>query len=624
LGHVLRDRQSPVTGRADGGRSTGEQLADILSEFARTMLTEFPIEGILDHLVRRIVDVLPISAAGVTLVSPGGGPHYIAASDPSARRFEELQSELEEGPCLGAYRTNRAVSVPDLRLDDTFATFAPRALRLGLAAVFTFPLRQGHRRLGALDLYRDRPGGLSDPEMTTAQTLADVTSAYLVNAQGRADLEDSSASSHERAVHDALTGLPNRILLLERIEHAIVRSGRSKKIVAILFIDLDDFKSVNDLHGHQVGDELLIAVAERIEVSLRPGDTLARLSGDEFVVLCEELDDVAQVEIVASRIVECLERPFPLGSQTISISASVGMAFAGRSHHDGDQLLHTADLAMYQVKRRGGANHQIVDVHTQHLEEYQSGILSALGKAIERQELRVEYQPIVTTGNGHIASAEALIRWDHPVRGLIDPVTMIPLAERSGMIGEIGRWVLERACIDRKRWDGHGGAFTLAVNMSAHQIMAPEFVAMVAEVLADTHTDPGLITVEITEGALIRDSKRAHIVLDDLKELGLGLALDDFGIGYSSLSYLKQFPFDIVKIDQSFVTDIDRDKSSHAIVSKSVELAHLLGLTVTSEGVETVAQYLALAELGSDRCQGYYFARPLAPERLDELVSSSN
>ena len=206
------------------------------------------------------------------------------------------------------------------------------------------------------------------------QTLADVTSAYLVNAQGRADLEDTSARSHERSVHDALTGLPNRILLLERIEHAIVRSGRSRKVVAVLFIDLDDFKKVNDAHGHQVGDELLLAVAERIAVALRPGDTLSRLSGDEFVVLCEELDEVVQVEIIASRIVDVLAKPFSLSVAEVFVSASVGIAFAGQTNHDPEQLLHAADVAMYQVKRSGGANHQIIDLHSQHLDEYQAGL----------------------------------------------------------------------------------------------------------------------------------------------------------------------------------------------------------------------------------------------------------
>ena len=323
--------------------------------------------------------------------------------------------------------------------------------------MFTFPLRQGSKRLGALDLYRDAPGRLNIEEMSTAQTLADVTSAYLVNAQGRADLEDSSARSQERALHDALTGLPNRVLLLERIEHAIVRSGRSRKVVSVLFIDLDGFKKVNDAHGHQVGDELLIAVADRLAVALRPADTLSRLSGDEFVVLCEELDEVFQVEIIAARIVDVLARPFSLSVGEVSISASVGIAFAGQTNHDPDQLLHAADVAMYQVKRSGGANHQIIDLHSQHLDEYQAGLRATLGKAVQHEELRLEYQPIVRTCDGRIDSAEALLRWDHPTRGPISPTSLIPLAERSGLINEIGRWVFEHACIDRKRLGGGMG-----------------------------------------------------------------------------------------------------------------------------------------------------------------------
>ncbi len=432
------------------------QLSDVLSEFARTMLTEFPIQGILERLVERIVDVLPISGAGVTLISSTSLPQYFAASDNSAMKFEELQTDLGEGPCIGAFLSDRAVVVSDLRTDDRYREFASKALGLGLAAVFTFPLRQGSMRFGALDLYRDSPGRLSTEEMATAQTLADVTSAYLVNAQGRADLEDSSARSHERSVHDALTGLPNRVLLLERIEHAIVRSGRSRKLVAVLFIDLDDFKAVNDAHGHQGGDELLMAVAERIAVTLRPADTLSRLSGDEFVVLCEELDEVAQGENIASRVVDALGKPFSLSVAEVSISASVGIAFADQTNHDPEQLLHAADVAMYQVKRNGGADHQVIDLQSHHLDEFQAGLQGELGNAMQQDELHIEYQPIVQTCDGKIDCVEALLRWDHPTRGQISPTSLVPLAERSGLINEIGRWVFEHACTDRRYWGcGH-------------------------------------------------------------------------------------------------------------------------------------------------------------------------
>lgn len=238
-----------------------KQLSSVLSEFARTLVTDFPIQAILDHLVQRIVDVLPITAAGVTLISPGTDPRYVAASDDSALRFEELQTELGEGPCVAAYHTGEAVVVPDLRDDPRFPNFAPRALEAGLVAVFTFPLRDGDAQLGALDLYRDTPGPLDAAAMAAAQTLADVAAAYLLNAQARVDLRDSSDRSLEMALHDALTGLPNRMLFIERLDHAVRRGRRSGKRAAVLFADLDRFKLVNDLYGHSVGDELLIGVA---------------------------------------------------------------------------------------------------------------------------------------------------------------------------------------------------------------------------------------------------------------------------------------------------------------------------------------------------------------------------
>jgi diguanylate cyclase (GGDEF)-like protein len=590
--------------------TTDQELSSVLSEFARTMLTDFPIQAILDHLVLRIVDVLPITGAGVTLIDPPEAPRYVAASNSSALAFEGLQTELGEGPCLDAYRTRLPVYLGDLENELRFPEFQPRAVAIGLRAVFTFPLCHGNSCLGALDLYRDQPGDLSAAEAGSAQTLADVTAAYLVNAQARFDLLDSSIRSHEQSVHDALTGLPNRILLIERIEHAIVRSGRSRKLVAVLFIDLDRFKEVNDTYGHQIGDELLIAVSERIGGALRPADTTARLSGDEFVILCEELDEMEQVEIVASRIVDLLGTPFVLADGVVEISASVGIAFAGQAHHDPEQLLHAADLAMYQVKRKGGANHQIIDLRPKHLAEDHMDLRIALGRAEERGELRIEYQPIVRTAGAQPVGSEALLRWDHPIRGEIPPATMIPLAEQSGLIVEIGRWVLEQACIDRLSNPQSDSGHILSVNVSAFQLMAPDFVAMVGSILSDTSSEPTLLTLEITEGALVRDTQRAHSVLNQLKELGVLLALDDFGTGYSSLSYLNRFPVDVIKIDRSFITNIARDRSSRAIVAKTIELAHLLNLTVVSEGVETHEQHQVVTDLGSDYCQGYYFGRP--------------
>ena len=337
-------------------------LSEVLGDFARTMVTDFPIQAILDHLVERIVEVLPISAAGVTLISPHTTPRYIAASDESALRFERLQTELGAGPCLTAYETGEAVAVADLRDDARFPTFAPRALAAGLAAVFTFPLRHGDEQLGALDLYRDTPGPLDAAAMSAAQTLADVAAAYLLNAQARADLRDTAERAHHQSMHDPLTGLANRSLLLERIEQAGRRAGRSAALAAVLFADLDKFKLVNDVHGHCMGDRVLVAVAGRLASVIRASDTLARLSGDEFVILCEDLDNPGQVDALATRLHTALAAPFVLDGAHVDVTASVGIAFSGRGDQLSVKLLDDADTAMYQAKREGGACHQVLDL----------------------------------------------------------------------------------------------------------------------------------------------------------------------------------------------------------------------------------------------------------------------
>lgn len=330
-------------------------LSEVLSDFARTMATDFPIQAILDHLVVRIVDILPVTAAGVTLISPGAEPRYVAASSAQALRYEQLQTELNEGPCLLAYNSGALVAVADLHNEHRFPRFAQRALADGMRAVFTFPLHQEDNRLGALDLYRDEPGELSPSMLATAQILADVAAAYLINAQARADLQDSSDRSRELALHDALTGLPNRTLLLERLEHALQRSTRSGLTTAVIFIDLDSFKAVNDSYGHSVGDELLVSVAMRLKHALRPGDTVARLHGDEFVVLCEDLENPEQTSNIMVRIAEAINEPFLLSNAHVTLTASMGLAFADANTHDPEQILREADTAMYRSKRADAA-----------------------------------------------------------------------------------------------------------------------------------------------------------------------------------------------------------------------------------------------------------------------------
>ncbi len=603
-----------------------QQLSAVLSEFARTMATDFPVQAILDHLVENIVELMPITGAGVTLISPGSEPHYVAASDPAALRYERLQSELNEGPCLAAYQSGAAVEVPDLAGDGRFPTFNARALAAGLQAVFTFPLRHGDSQLGALDLYRDSPGGLSPRAMAAAQTLADVAAAYLLNAQARADLQRSADRARELSLHDGLTGLPNRILMLERLEHAFLRSRRTGKVSAVLFVDLDGFKEVNDRYGHDMGDDLLIALSRRLSGILRPPDTVARLHGDEFVILCEDLDSPVQAVAIVARLDAAVSRPFVLSGIEVAISASVGVAFADRDNHAPEQVLRDADTAMYEAKRMGGGRQRIFDQRYQHLAVDHAALEHDLRGALDRREMHVEYQPLVCAATGQITGFEALLRWTHPTQGLVPPATFIPLAERCGLITEIGKWVLEQAWTDHSHWRIHrqNQELTMAVNVSADQLMSAGFASTVAQVLRSADTPPNLLVLEMTESLFVRDNDRAMTALTDLKRLGVVLALDDFGTGYSSLGYLKRFPVDIVKVDRTFVADLGQSSASHIIVGAVAELSHALGMTVVAEGVETVEQRIMTRELGCDNCQGYYFARPMTANRIESLIHPRN
>ena len=342
--------------------SKPDSLAAVLSDFASHMLLDFDVQAILDLLVERIVDILDVTGAGVTLISTGSAPHYIAASDDAALRFERLQTSLREGPCLAAFESGTAVVVSDLRTDKRFPIFGPAALAAGLAAVFTFPLRHGESpRLGALDLYRNTPGDLDERERAAAQTLADVASAYLLNAQARKQSERDTARYQELALRDPLTGLANRLVLNDRLQHAAERATRSHRTFGLLFMDLDRFKEVNDIHGHQAGDRLLVEVGHRLTALLRPGDTLARVSGDEFVLLVEDLAGPSDAEHIAIRVTHALREPVLISEVRLPLSASIGVAVTGPGQNDTDttQLVLDADRAMYEAKAAGGDTHHL-------------------------------------------------------------------------------------------------------------------------------------------------------------------------------------------------------------------------------------------------------------------------
>ena len=609
------------------------KLAALLSEFARTLATDFSIQTILDHLVERIVDVLPITSAGVTLISAGSDPQFVAASDADALRFEQLQTATGEGPCVEAFRTGEVVSVPDLRRGDPrFPEFCAQSSAAGLRAVFTFPLRDGgsRRQLGALDLYRDTTGPLDADDLVAAQTLADVTTAYLLNARVRDQLHEAAATLRESALHDSMTGLPNRAFLRHALGRAAARARLSPAGAALLFADLDDFKSVNDTYGHAIGDALLVAVGRRLAPLVRPTDTLARIGGDEFVILCEDVHARSDVDALIRRVDDAFTAPFelaPAGDDTVSvqITASVGIAFASRPDQIGFQLVRDADTAMYQAKRRGGARHQVIDLREAYWTSDHAQLRRDLVGALPGHQLRLVYQPITLTGNGTLVGVEALLRWTHPTRGPIPALTTVMCAEESALIDEIGAWVLDRACREQATWNATRAEapLVLAVNVSPRQLVQTGFEHVVERVLGEVGTDPSTLVLEVTEGVFIADGKRATRALAALRALGVRVALDDFGTGYSSLSYLRQLPVDIVKIDRGFVAEMTRSGPSSAIVSAVTGLAHALGMQVAAEGVETAAQCQALESIGCELAQGFYYARPLDVPELTAMLARS-
>ncbi len=589
------------------------KLAEVLGDFARTLATEFSIQSILDRLVITVVEVLPVTGAGVSLISATTAPQYAAASNPDALLFERLQSELGEGPCRLAFSSGEAVCIPDLRVEARFPAFRDAALAEGLAATFTFPLRAVGGRLGALDLYRNSSGALDAAELAAAQTLADVAAAYLVNAHGRDEAREASERFRHIALHDRLTGLPNQVLLAQRLAHAAQRAIRSKTNAAVLFADLDRFKDVNDTYGHHVGDLLLAAVAARLSTVVRPGDTLARLFGDEFVLLCEDIASVTDVEALAERIRATFDQPFSIGGASITIGASVGMAFAGPGVDISEQLIDEADSAMYEAKR-AGATQRIIDLRRSLQPGDRHGSLERdLPRALAAGELSVAYQPIVRTSDGLAVGAEALVRWVHPDRGPIPALSLIETAEACGQIRQLGAWVLESACKAHGEWRRNypDRRIDLSVNVSATQLLAPEFVTTVADILTRTGMNPAELILEMTESILIADSENTRNVLLELHHFGIRHALDDFGTGYSSLHYLHRLPIDELKVDQGFIANIDRSPSGSTIVSAIAALAHALGLFVVAEGVETPTQHAKVLELGCELAQGYYYARPM-------------
>jgi diguanylate cyclase (GGDEF)-like protein len=430
-----------------------------------------------------------------------------------------------------------------------------------------------------------------------------------------------------KAFHDSLTGLPNRALLLDRLQQALDRSSRDRVLRAVLFVDLDNFKVINDSLGHKAGDELLTAVAGRLRACLRPGDTAARLGGDEFVVLLDGVTGVGDANRVAERIAEVLDSPIELGERQVVVGASVGIALTADHESEPDDVLRNADVAMYEAKKAGKGRNKVYDpdMFAQALRRLDLG--NDLRRAIEQGELRLSYQPKVLLGTDTITGVEALVRWEHPERGLILPDEFIPLAEETGAIVPLGWWVLREACRRSREWgEQYPPALPLgvSVNVSGKQFQEADLVQGLAGILQEVGLEPSRLQLEITESVVMADTEYAADMLRGLKGLGVKIAVDDFGTGYSSLSFLRRFPLDELKIDKEFVDGLGRSDQDEAIVRLVIDLSHALGLEAVAEGVETAEQLARLREMGCDQAQGYYFWEPRTGEDAAALLAGSS
>ncbi|MCW9013633.1 MAG: EAL domain-containing protein [Gammaproteobacteria bacterium] len=434
------------------------------------------------------------------------------------------------------------------------------------------------------------------------------------------------------AYHDNLTGLPNNRLFRDRLEQGIAHAERSNSKLAVLFLDLDRFKLINDSMGHSVGDELLQITSERLIEGVRRSDSVAlnmatlntsvaRLGGDEFTIMLEDIEDISSVSRVAERLIENVGKPFELSNQEVHISTSIGVAIYPEDGSDAGMLLKNADVAMYHAKDQGRNNFQFFNESMNAASHEQLMLENNLHKALKNKELCLYYQPQVNIISGELIGMEALIRWKHPERGFISPGVFIPIAEETGLIMEIGEWVIREACEQGARWIKEGYKIVkISVNLSAKQLKEPKLCDMIDSVLSETGMNPEFLGIELTESAIILEPEIALLRLDRIKSLGISLSLDDFGTGYSSLSYLKRFPIDTLKIDQAFIRDVTVDQEDASLVKAIISMAHGLGMDVVAEGVEVQEQLEFLGVNACDTIQGYLFSRPVPAEKVKQML----
>ena len=472
---------------------------------------------------------------------------------------------------------------------------------------------------------RRADGRVCQAELTITNLLDDPNvGALVLNTRDITDRKELENQLVHEAFHDALTNLANRALFSDRVDQALRRRDRDEHPIAVLFLDLDGFKEVNDSRGHAAGDELLTQVADRLRASVRPEDTVARFGGDEFAILADvDSDGNNDAEAVARRVIEQIGMPFLVDGNELHVSVSIGIAYGGPHAENGGQLMRNADLAMYRAKAAGAGQYALYhpEMHTALVDRLQ--LATDLRRGLDEGEFSLFYQPTIDLESGVIIGFEALARWEHRTRGSIQPSEFIPLAESTGLIRPLGTWVLREACRQVMEWSpGDNRPLSISVNVSARQLDQPDFIAVVTAALTDSGLPAHRLCLEMTESVLMEDTENVLIILNGLKQMGIRLAIDDFGTGYSSLSYLHRFPFDVLKIDKSFVDRLHSPSGEMTLARTIVQLGQGLGVTTVAEGLEHFEQFMALRRIGCEVGQGFYFSRPVPAEEANRLLDA--
>jgi len=603
---VARD----VTDRARSERELARRARQqqSVADLGRFALGVHDLDDVIAHGLRAVVTTLDVEMATVLEYAPEDESLRVATVvgvPPEREHRFRTRFPVADGGNAGAALTADAPVVVEDWTHETRFRPAENVRELGVVSSLAVAVAGRVRPWGVLNVHSREPRRFSPDDVAFVRSVATLIAVALERNR------EEEATRHA-ALHDALTGLPNRTLALDRLGRALRRRRREGIDVAVLVLDVDRFKVVNDSLGHAAGDRVLLEMAPRLAAVLRPADTVARIGGDEFVIVCEGVEGPTGARDIAERIEQAIARPVTLDNVAHVFSVSIGIALAAGAEDTPESLIRDADAAMYRAKERGRGRHEMFD------EEMRRRVLarvtteSDLRRALERGELEVWHQPVFDVTTGRPAATEALVRWRHPERGLIPPAEFIPIAEEAGLIGDVGLVVLEHACRHAARWRAALGArLGVAVNVSGRQLADPLFPAQVARILERTGLAPGALLLEITESVLMEESSAPDAVLESLHRLGPRLALDDFGTGYSSLSRLKRFPLDALKIDRAFVAGVHEDTDDAAIVKATIDMAHAIGLLVVAEGVETAAQRDALRALGCDRAQGFLLARPM-------------